>query len=229
MDSAQALEREAIRVYRRYSTEVVEGFGICPWAQKARRDGQVRERVLLEPVFDVRTAVAATREMGADPQVAIGLLIFPRLTVDRAAFERLVSRTREAYDRSVPRAEVEMALAAFHPAAEPDLDSPDRLVPFLRRTPDPTIQLVRRSALAAVRRNHGHGTGFVDPKMLDLSALLSSDAGPPLHERVAQANLRTVREAGPDRIEAILEDIRRDRDASYARLGVTRSASAASA
>lgn len=229
MHSLEALEREAIRIYRRYSTEVVEALGICPWAQKARRDGRVRERVMLEPVFDLRAAVEATRSMGADPQVAIGLLIFPRLVVDRVGFERLVAQLREAYGASSGQAEVELALAAFHPEASADTGSPDRLVPFLRRSPDPTVQLVRRSVLAEVRRNHGHGTGFVDPSMLDLRALLDGPARLPLHERVAQANLETVRRIGVDHVESILEDIRRDRDASYAALGVTRSAWGASA
>lgn len=224
---AQALEQEAIRVYRRYSMEVVEALGICPWAQRARRAGRVRERVLLEPVFDLRHAVEAARAMGSDAQVEIGLLIFPRLSIDRAAFERAVAQVREAYDASVGQAEVEMALAAFHPEAEPDTRSPDRLVPFLRRTPDPTIQLVRRSVLAAVRRNHGHGTGFVDPSMLNLTTLLEEPARLPLHEQVARTNLETVRAMGVGEVEAILADIRRDRDASYAR--ITRSASAASA
>ena len=32
-----ALRNEALRVYRRYMLEVVEGFTLCPWAAAARR------------------------------------------------------------------------------------------------------------------------------------------------------------------------------------------------
>ena len=210
------LEREALRVYRRYSTEVVEALGICPWAAKARRDGRVRERVIETPVIDVRGTVAAVREIDRDAPADIGLLIFPRLSIDRVGFERFVARVREVYGEG--DANVEMALAAFHPDAHADLAGPERLIPFLRRTPDPTIQLVRRSVLASVRRAHGHGTGFLDPRHLDLGRLFEGDPKIPLHERVAQQNLATVQSMGVERLAAILDDIRRDRDESYARL-----------
>ena len=42
-----ALRSEALRVYRRYMLEVVEGFTLCPWAAAARRDGHVVECVIL--------------------------------------------------------------------------------------------------------------------------------------------------------------------------------------
>lgn len=213
------LAREAIRVYRRYSAEVVEALGICPWAAKARRDGRVREQVLLEPVADLARTTAVVCELGRDQTVDIGLVLFPRLAIDRAGFETFVAQVRDAYAAALPRG-VEMALAAFHPRAEPDVSGPERLVPFLRRTPDPTIQLVRRTALAAVRRAHGHGTGFMDPGRIDYAKLLSTEPRIPLHERVAQTNLQTVERMGIEQLEAILEEIRRDRDATYARLGV---------
>lgn len=210
------LEREALRVYRRYSTEVVEALGICPWAAKARREGKVRERVMDAPVIDVRGTVEAVREIERDPTVEIGLLIHPRLRIDRVGFERFVARVREAYGES--DANVEMALAAFHPEADADLGGPERLIPFLRRTPDPTIQLVRRSVLATVRRAHGHGTGFIDARHLDFASLFAGDPKIPLHERVAKQNLETVETMGVERLAAILDDIRRDRDESYARI-----------
>lgn len=213
------LERQALRVYRRYSTEVVEALGICPWAAKARRDGKVRERVVETPVIDVRGTVAAVQEIERDTDVEIGLLIHPRLRIDRVGFERFVGRVRESYGEG--GANVEMALAAFHPEADPDLAGPERLIPFLRRTPDPTIQLVRRSVLASVRRAHGHGTGFVDARHLDFTSLFAGDPKVPLHERVAQQNLETVQALGVDRLAAILDDIRRDRDESYARIEPT--------
>ena len=110
-----------------------------------------------------------------------------------------------------------MAMAAFHPHAEAHLESSSRMVLFVRRTPDPTIQLVRCSILDAVRRPEDQGTGYVDPTQVDFASMIK--AGPPkrlLHERVADINLETIRREGVAQVEALFEDIRRDRDAAYA-------------
>jgi hypothetical protein len=64
-------------------------------------------------------------------------------------------------------------------------------VPFIRRTPDPTLQLVRASLLDRLR-----GEAAAD---------------------VGRANLATVSARGLSALDALLADIRRDRDASYAR------------
>lgn len=218
----------ALRVYRRYQVEIVEGLHLCPWAERARLEGRVREQVLLLREPDVEAAADALAGITAAPGIEIGLLIFPRLRLARADFERFVGRVR---DEDVRRAEdgidagnarrgVQMALAAFHPDAEPDLRKAERLVPFLRRSPDPTIQLVRRAALERVRVGDGaHGTGMVDLSTLDLDALLAASPQAPIHERVAVHNLATVTTLGADAVEEILADIRRDRDESYAALG----------
>lgn len=113
-----------------------------------------------------------------------------------------------------------LAMAAFHPRAPIDLGSAARLVTFLRRTPDPTIQIVRQSALAAVRGPVISGSVYAPRAMLDLAALAARAAEPlPMADRVAESNLATVQRAGADRIEAILDDICADRDRAYAALG----------
>ena len=78
-------------------------------------------------------------------------------------------------------------------------DSPDpaRLVPFIRRTPDPTLQLVRASLIDALARDGR-----------DVSADIARD------------NHHTVATRGPAALDALLADIRRDRDAAYARLAI---------
>ena len=53
--------------------------------------------------------------------------------------------------------------------------------------------------------------------------LNASPKKPPLHQRVGEANLATLKGLGKDAAEAILDDIRRDRDAAYARLAATSS------
>src|SRR5262249_32562635 len=40
-----ALSEEAVRVYRRYQIEIVEALNLCPWAERARLEGRVREVV----------------------------------------------------------------------------------------------------------------------------------------------------------------------------------------
>jgi hypothetical protein len=225
-DRDARLRAEALRVYRRYAIEIVEALGFCPWAEKARRDGAVREVVLLPSVADaaVDAALSAMDAIADEPTIEIGLLIFPRLPLDRLAFERLVGRVRERDAARRAPSPIPLAMAAFHPEAEADLSAPARLTPFVRRTPDPTIQLVRQATLDAVRRNEQAGTAFFDASKLaalsaeDLEALLAPPPAP-LHERVSRQNLETVQRSGVAAIERILADIRADRDRSYAAIG----------
>lgn len=219
----ERLRAEAVRVYRRYAIEIVEAMDFCPWAAKARRDGVVRESVILERGEPLEAALAAAEAVAGDAAIEIGLLIFPRVTLDRLAFERFVGRVRELdATRRAPRP-IPLAMAAFHPDAQADLASPARLTPFVRRTPDPTLQLVRQSTLDAVRRNEQAGTAFFDAAKLaaldaDAIEALLEPAPPPLHERVSRQNLQQVRALGVAEIERVLADIRADRDRSYAGL-----------
>ena len=108
-------------------------------------------------------------------------------------------------------------MAAFHPDADANLKDPERLIPFLRRTPDPTIQVVRRTALERVRGNSQEGTSFMD--LADLAQMPLPQKEPvSLRQRIARANLDTALEVGIDTLEALFQDIRRDRNESYARL-----------
>jgi hypothetical protein len=217
--SDEDLEREALRVYRRYQREFVERLSICPFATRAREEGHVRERVLTSGEPDLAETLAVIAELSADADVHIGLLIYPRASIGRVEFERFVARARAEDAQRWPGGRIPMASAAFHPEADPDLVTPARLVPFLRRTPDPTIQLVRHSVLDRVRRNTDHGTGFVDPAMLDPRALAAAaPPAPALHERVAAGNVETIQKMGVEEAERILRDIFRDRSEAYARL-----------
>ena len=82
------------------------------------------------------------------------------------------------------------AMAAFHPDAAADLDDPERLIPFLRRTPDPTIQLVRQEALERVRGRHPQGTAFVDPQLFSAQAFAQEEDADCNSDRHAQVGLR---------------------------------------
>ena len=213
-----ALRNEALRVYRRYMLEVVEGFTLCPWAAAARRDGHVVETVILaENQADPQQSLALLAGLNAQLETDIALFIYPDLELDRLGFESFVRTVRE---RDAARHEVgtiPFAMAAFHPDARPDLNEPERLIPFLRRTPDPTIQVVRCAALERVRGNSQEGTSFFD--LANLGTLPLPQKEPvSLRQRIAQANLDTTLEVGVDTLEALFQDIRRDRDQSYARV-----------
>jgi hypothetical protein len=151
------------------------------------------------------------------PEIAIGLLILPELTLDRVPHQHFAARVRERYQQAVARPA--FAIADFHPDAEASFGSPAQLVPFLRRSPDPSLQLVRHDAIEAVRLGGEPGTRFVDARTLLADGPLPQ-AVPTLSERVASANLEHVRTLGAQRVEALLANIAADRDASYARLGL---------
>lgn len=219
-DRDGALTRECLRVYRRYAVEIVESLGFCPYAERCRTEGRTREVVVLDRTLALDRALAEVDAIARGaPHVEVALLLFPRADVSRLALARFVERLRAAH-QAAPGGLV-MAMEGFHPDAQPDLRAPERLVPFVRRTPDPTIQLVRHSVLDRVRRATPSGTAFFDPGTTDLAALLREPAPRPLHERIAEANHATVAARGVDEVRARLDDILRDRDASYAAIGET--------
>ena len=213
-----ALREQALRVYRRYMLEVVEGFTLCPWAAAARRDGHVVEAVILaENQADPQQSLTLLATLSSQLETDIALFIYPDLELDRLGFESFARTLRE---RDAARHEVgtiPFAMAAFHPDARPDLNEPERLIPFLRRTPDPTIQVVRCAALDRVRGNSQEGTSFFDLASLGTVPLPQKEPIS-LRQRIAQANLETTLEVGVDTLEALFQDIRRDRDESYARV-----------
>jgi hypothetical protein len=188
--SGSALTLQALRLNARYIDEVVVGWGLCPWAERALREGQVRRRVFLDETPAAAAALAFIDELGADAQASIGFAIFPRAAAAAAAFDAFAEQVRRA-DRA--RGAPAFLVAAFHPSGATSFTSAPRLVSFVRRTPDPTLQLVRASLLER------------------LPAGASDDVG--------RQNFAAVTARGADALDALLRDIRRDRDQSYARLG----------
>jgi hypothetical protein len=192
---------EALRLNARYVEEVVIGWGLCPWAAQAWREGAVARRVLTEATPDPNAVLAFVDEIAPRPETSIGLLIFPRVTLDEAAFGAFAERVRRAdRARRPPGDAAPFLLAAFHPATEARAGaataaSPAALVSYLRRTPDPMLQLVRASLLENLSRD-----------------------GRDLSGEIARANFATVGARTPAALDAAVRDIRRDRDAAYARL-----------
>jgi hypothetical protein len=200
--------------------EVVERFGLCPWARAARESGEVLLRVVFsDNPDDFDESLDALRELSrADEAPDIALFIYPLLDLDRLAFEDYTRRLRGRAEHGSPKLDA-YAMAAFHPCAEPDLSHPDRLVPYVRRSPDPTLQLVKNSALSGIK-GLASGTAFVDVSTLSVDAFkaLAAPASKPLRERIAEQNLLTVAEVGPTVIDAVLADISSDRERAHAGL-----------
>ena len=156
--------------------------------------------------------------LAADRYVEVAFLVYPRLAVVSGLARGL---RRDGPDADGARHElgrVPFVFAVFHPDAEPETDDPERLIPFLRRTPDPTFQLVRVAVLDAVRSLSSQGTQFVSLAVLRGHAVCRGAVQVPLRERIARTNLATVRRMGVDAVRRALDDIRRDRDEAYARL-----------
>ena len=186
--------REALRLHDRYLNEVVLAFDLCPWADKVLREGAFRRRVISAPAPAPEAALAFIDTLAAEtPPVDIGFLIFPRFEITAPAFDAFVEKIRRA-DRA--RRDVSQQalflMAAFHPEGQGDASAPHRLIPLLRRSPDPTVQLVRAERLDQVRGG--------------------SDA---ISDEVAQQNHSTVARRGLEGMETILADLRQDRDRSY--------------
>ena len=219
----QRLRNEALRLYRRYAIEVVEALSLCPWAKRARLDRRVQPVVIVDRSPSPDDVLPYILEIAADPNLDIGLLLFPRVELNRQEFHRFVAEVRECDELHHERGETPFFMADFHPMAELDMSNPARLVSFIRRTPDPTIQLVRRGPLNEARRAVDEGTvahtGAILSSVADAAGLpiVHSDRRP-VHEKVAEVNHNTISRLGPERLRAILDDIRRDRNQSYERL-----------
>ena len=107
-------------------------------------------------------------------------------------------------------------VAEFHPDATIDLATPARLVPFLRRSPDPLLQLVPLELLDRVRAH----TAVVD--ITEQAQMLGGLAAPlrgDIADTLAETNhTRVIAER--EAIAAILDDIAADRRRSYPRVGI---------
>ena len=207
---------ETTRLYRRYEREIVHAYDLCPWAAPVRREGRLREHVVLQrDPEDVGPSLRAIDTFGVD--VDLALLIYPQLGSERSVFEQFSARVRDAEVARRPLGGAPFVLAVFHPTAAPDLQEPERHIPFLRRTPDPTLQLLRSTVLDKIRGGSAQGTQFMDPRSLGVLPT----QGPSLRERIARTNLATTHRVGIETLTRSLEDIARDRASTHLRLAAS--------
>ena len=197
-------EREVRRLLERYLVEIVETYDLCPWARAARTGGELAVRVLWQqPSEDAW--VAAAEQALAQPGARVAMVIAPE-------WQGELRTMRDRVALRIPSAGV----ADFHPDAELDLATPAKLVPFLRRSPDPMLQLVPLALLDTARSTPPPAA------LADQARMLVDRAAPPREdaaERIARDNHARVT-ADHDAIVSRLADIAADRARSYARAGI---------
>lgn len=187
----------------RYLRQFVEALRLCPYARRCREEGKLHRRVLRSRA-EALPAIAAIEALPAD-SVEVALLIFP----DEPAEGPAAARAFESFCADLRPHVKSFYCVAFHPNLPRDLHDAHRAVQVIRRSPDPTLQLVRVSVLATVRGGEGDGSRYLDPATLSLEQLLAVQTPLSLSDRIAEANLETLRREGPDRIEELLEGLRR--------------------
>jgi hypothetical protein len=201
---------EVRRILDRYLLEIVEAHELCPWARAARTGDELAVDVVWgEPTLEAWTAAA--RSLLARPGTRVAMVVAPESTCSpadlRAVRDRMAVRIASA------------GIAHFHPDAALDLTSPARLVPFLRRSPDPLLQLVPLALLESVRG----APAAVD--RTQQAQMLGGQAAPPrvdLADRIAATNHARVSADGAA-IEQQLAEIAADRRGAYARVGINSS------
>lgn len=198
---------EVIRVLERYLVEIVEMYDLCPWARMARQKSELGLEVLWgTPTLDAW--IAAAQAALARPKTRVAMVIAPELVIEPAALHRISGEIAAKITSA--------GVADFHPQAALDLATPARLVPYLRRSPDPLIQLVPFSVLDAVRGPPSDATRVHQAGML---GGIAEPPKPDAAERVAAVNHETVRGAH-ERISATLDAIAADRRRSYRAAGI---------
>jgi hypothetical protein len=214
--------RESLRLCDRYVKEVVLAFGLCPWAEPALRAGRVARRVFPGAELDVTGVLAAIDALAGRPapepageptgdqarqhdgagDVEVALFLFPRHAGGWSAFDAFAERVRRADRARRPAGNLPPFLVAtFHPdSPAPDVLASEplehrHLTLFLRRSPDPMLQLVRTRTLDRLKANHPDASEALAATTF---AALSANGG-------ARALSETVR------------DIHHDRDHAYGR------------
>lgn len=224
------------RIHDRYLVEVVEALGLCPFARRSRELGRVHRPLfrLHRGVASAETAARALADVArahADAEIVLLTFVDPQSIVPRGSFrtptefDAFVADVRHAFSLlDAPR----FYMVGFHPESgslAPDRPlTKDTLVPLIRRSPDPVVQCVSAEVLERVRvqaqeaahRRLLESVADEDPL---LRALVERSVQPDseLSADIARHNFDAVG-SGPGLAELVrrLEDIRRDRDRSYA-------------
>lgn len=198
---------EVRRLLDRYIVEIVETYNFCPWAKAARLGGELAVDVLWGTPAPAAW-IDAARRLLALPATRVAMVVAPEL----AAPPHELRMIRDYVATRIPTAGV----AEFHPDAELDLATAARLVPFLRRSPDPLLQLVPLALLDRVRT---HTTVVDVHDQAQMLSGLAEPTRPDIADSLADTNHARV-STDHAAIAATLDDIAADRRRSYARAGI---------
>ena len=198
---------EARRLLDRYLVEIVETYELCPWAKTSRTGGELAVDFLWGTPTLAEWTEAATRAF-QDPNIRVAMIVAPELAITRQALHGI-------RDEVAKRAAT-LGVAEFHPDATYDGATPARLVPFLRRSPDPMLQCVPLALLDQMRGPP------MNVERSEQIAMLVRAGGfdavkAPLVDRIATQNHARVIQI---EVEAKLAAIAADRAARYPRVGI---------
>lgn len=195
MDFDDSAGADALERHRRYQEDVVEEYSVCPWAKAARQGGRLRAHVVPSGVGDPAQLKPLVDAWADDAECDVGFIIVPGFTRGIDAFDQWTAAV------GALRSD-EFLSAPFHPTAPADAG----IVRFLRQTPDPTVQLVRRSRLDEVRaQDPPH---YQDIFALDLHALRSSTPARTVAAAVLSHNARLVADH-QEELRELFERLRR--------------------
>jgi hypothetical protein len=200
-DEERQIVSRALERNQAYLLDVVEALSLCPFAKTCRESGALERRVLLVDSPDAAVIAQTVRELH-EPRFAhveVALLILPRLAITPTDLDGLVTRVRETLSSDGLKG---FFIVGFHPDAPVDAATPARLVSTLRRSPDPTLQLVRAATLDRVRGSHSD-TRWIDPTKTELKTA-PPPLPPSLSERIASTNFETVARIGLERMVQLL-------------------------
>ncbi|MFO0659234.1 MAG: DUF1415 family protein [Polyangiaceae bacterium] len=217
-DDLAALEQEALRINLRFVTEIIESKHVCPFARAARLDGSSVRRVCLidEPRIDAIIEVIAQLEKVREPEVAVGQIIMPRINLEARPFAEFVAEVGKANAARFPGSRPVFVHAAFHPDLAYSTDTPSRMVPYFRRSPDPLMQVVRLEVLDSVHANRPSGSQFWDGSPESLARLMAPRPES-VTDRISRDNHTAAMSGGLEELERIHADIAADRARSYSR------------
>lgn len=212
---SSAFEREVLRINERFNHELVEAFAICPYAKGARHAGSSIRLVcpLEQPNIGALIEVIEGLERREGVEVEVAQVILPLLALDAPSFQEFASDVGRANAARTKDRPV-FVQAAFHPELPYSTETPHRLVPFFRRSPDPMIQFVRLSTLDALHEGRPRGTQFFDGTLADLQALLAPRKES-VTDKITRENHAAAMAGALEKYEAIQASIRDDRARSY--------------
>lgn len=182
----------------RYLIEFVERYTLCPFARRCRETGKLLRRVVLPEELE-----GELRSIEALPEgtVEVALLICPETREGPQEWEQRVAALRAQTTK--------FHCVAFHPELPRDLSDPHRAVPFIRRSPDPTVQLVNVAVLDEIRSGREGGSRFVDTRTLTVAQLVALTSAMGLSDAIAEQNLATLHAEDPDVLEELLASMQR--------------------